>query len=145
MPGVTGTSYTPSTAALGVFYYYVVITNTNLAATKDQLVTITSETAEIKVVTDNVIVINVFDMSEWDLIDQVREVNANTNSTFVVSPPPSGSYVSYQWYLDSGSIGGNTASFTFNRPPGIYQLVVVVRTDTGEDRSGRCRVTAVRQ
>jgi len=79
--------------------------------------------------------IELVNMTEWALTDQVVYAIANTNKTFSIT----GSYITYQWYLDGASLG-TTSSYTFNKPNGIYQLVIIVTNSAGESRSGRCRI-----
>jgi len=70
-----------------------------------------------------------------------REVTANTNTAFTAVS----GYVSYTWYIDGIMVSnGPSNEFNFNRPPGIYELVVVVTNNSGETRSGRCRVYSLR-
>jgi len=47
--GATSASYTPSTSAVGTKYYYVVVTNTNTAATGEQIVSTVSQAAAVTV------------------------------------------------------------------------------------------------
>ena len=82
------------------------------------------------------ITINLSDINEWELTEQSAQVTTNTNRVFNVA----GTYTTYRWYLDGISVG-TSASYTFNKPAGIYQLVVVVTNSTGESRSGQCRIT----
>jgi uncharacterized repeat protein (TIGR02543 family) len=53
-------------------------------------------------------------------------------------------YASWRWYWDGAAISGATSStYTLaanSRASGVYELAVVVTTDTGEKRSARCRV-----
>ncbi|MDR3171442.1 MAG: fibronectin type III domain-containing protein, partial [Treponema sp.] len=55
-----------------------------------------------------------------------------------------GSYTSYQWYLDGTAISGaTTASYTLNTTSmlvGVYELSVVVTTDANDLLSGSCYV-----
>ena len=142
--GVTGSSYVPQNNELGISYYYVEITNTNYSVSRDPIVSIVSDVAEIKIVTNNGITIIVDGMSEWELLNQTQEVSANTATSFSVRAVSGVIFNSYQWYLDGGFVGAG-ATYTFNQAPGIYELVVVVRSTLGEERSGRCRVTVVRR
>jgi uncharacterized repeat protein (TIGR02543 family) len=54
-------------------------------------------------------------------------------------------YVSWQWYWEGASIfDGISDTYTLaanSKPSGIYELSVVVTTDTGQTLSARCRVT----
>jgi fibronectin type 3 domain-containing protein len=56
-----------------------------------------------------------------------------------------GNYTSYQWYLNGSAISGAVAaSYTLNTASmkmGVYELTVIVRTDTGAKLSGSCRVS----
>jgi uncharacterized repeat protein (TIGR02543 family) len=82
------------------------------------------------------IVIELMDMNEWVLTEQSAQVLSNVNRSFTVT----GTYTIYRWYLDGVSVG-TSSSYTFNKPAGVYQLVVVVTNNSGESRSGRCWVT----
>jgi hypothetical protein len=82
------------------------------------------------------IVINLTGMNEWELTEQTTQATPNVNKTFTVT----GTYAAYRWYLDGISVG-TTSSYIFNKPVGVYQLVVVVTDSTGEKRSGRCWIT----
>jgi len=82
------------------------------------------------------ITINLIEMNEWELTDQAAQVTPNTNRVFTVT----GTYSIYRWFLN-GTLVGTTSNYTFNRPVGIYQLVVVVTNSAGESRSARCWVT----
>ena len=87
------------------------------------------------------ITIEIKTMEEWALLpDPAQTVDANTNVTFTASS----GYSIYQWYINGALQTGGGATFTFNRPAGIYELVVVVTDADGDTRSGRCRVTALR-
>jgi len=85
------------------------------------------------------IVIVLSGMDEWELTEQAAQAAPNVNKTFTVT----GTYSTYRWYLD-GTPVGVSSSYTFNKPVGVYQLVVVVTNSNGESRSGRCRVTVLR-
>jgi uncharacterized repeat protein (TIGR02543 family) len=74
-------------------------------------------------------------IDEWELTEQTTQATPNENKLFTVT----GTYAAYRWYLDGVSVG-TSSSYTFNRPAGIYQLVVVVTNSNGESRSGRYRV-----
>jgi uncharacterized repeat protein (TIGR02543 family) len=54
-------------------------------------------------------------------------------------------YSSYAWYWDGEAISGTNTNYLYidpnSKPPGIYEVSVVVTTDTGETLSARCRVT----
>jgi len=77
-------------------------------------------------------------ISEWELFRQNIEVIPDEDNTFTVN----GSYSSYQWYLNDLLVG-TSSSYIFNKPAGVYQLVVVVTNSSGESRSARCRVTVI--
>jgi len=74
-------------------------------------------------------------IDEWELTEQTTQAAPNENKLFTVT----GTYTAYRWYLDGVSVG-TTSSYTFNKPAGVYQLVVVVTNSNGDSRSGRCRV-----
>jgi hypothetical protein len=76
-------------------------------------------------------------MSEWALTEQTARVSSGVNKVFTVT----GTYTTYRWYLD-GTPVGTSSSYTFNKPQGIYELIVVATNSGGESRSGRCWVTA---
>ena len=77
-------------------------------------------------------------MDEWELLEQSTEAVINEDKVFVVT----GNYSSYKWYLD-GTLVSTSSSYTFNKPAGVYQLVVLVTNNDGESRSGRCRIVMV--
>ena len=132
--GALSQSYNPPSNEPGTFYYYVVVTNSIEAAS------VTSNAATIRVLINKAIIITVEGMmSEWELMNQLRTVSANTPADFTVDGP----YSSYKWYLD-GVLAGSAATYYFNQQPGVYELVVVVSVSNGEERSGRCFVTAIR-
>jgi uncharacterized repeat protein (TIGR02543 family) len=79
-------------------------------------------------------------MDEWELTEQTAQVYANVNKVFTVTR----TYTSYRWLLD-GTQEGTSSSYTFNKPAGVYQLIVIVTNSSGESRSGRCWVTTVVQ
>jgi len=81
-------------------------------------------------------IIELAEMNEWDLIEQTAQATANVNKTFTVT----GTYATYEWYLDGISVG-TSSSYTFNKPADVYQLMVVVTDSNGESRSGRVRIT----
>ena len=94
------------------------------------------KTATIYYATSFGFTISLADINEWELTEQTAQVTANVNKVFNVA----GTYSTYRWYLDGTSVG-TSSSYTFNKPAGVYQLVVVVTNSSGESRSGRCRVT----
>lgn len=75
-------------------------------------------------------------MNEWELTEHTAQATANEDRIFTVT----GTYSTYQWYLDGVSVG-TSSSYTFNKPSGVYQLVVVVTTSAGDSRSARCWIT----
>jgi hypothetical protein len=133
-------SYNPSTDTAGTYYYFVEITNTipNNGDGGNKTATVRSKAAEIRVLSSSPsgIVIDLAGMNEWELTEQTAQVNAYENKVFTVT----GTYTTYQWYLNGVSVG-TSSSYTFNRPVGIYELVVVVTNSNEESRSGRCRIT----
>jgi uncharacterized repeat protein (TIGR02543 family) len=80
--------------------------------------------------------INLTAMNEWELTEQTALATANVNKSFTVT----GTYSTYRWYLDGTQVG-TSSSYTFSKPVGVYQLVVVATNSSGASRSGRCRVT----
>jgi hypothetical protein len=110
-----------------------------------QIASVTSETAEVTVnaitTVSSDINITIRDMVEWILLPTpTQTVTAGVDATFTIT----GTYTSYQWYLDGETVGTNSATYTFNRQPGVYEIVVVVQNSAGEQRSGRVRVSVVR-
>jgi hypothetical protein len=75
-------------------------------------------------------------MDEWGLTEQTVQAAVNADRVFTVT----GTYTSYRWYLD-GTLVGTSSSYTFNKPAGVYQLIVVVTNNTGESRSVRFWIT----
>jgi hypothetical protein len=82
------------------------------------------------------ITIELAGMDEWELTEQSVQAVAHVNKVFTVTE----TYTAYRWYLN-GALVETSSSYTFNKPEGIYQLVVVVKNSNGESRSWRCRVT----
>jgi len=81
------------------------------------------------------------DWDDWEVMNQTATVSANTPTPIAITE----SFRLYIWYLNGILVPESTgATFIFNQPPGIYELVVVVTDDHGEQRSGRTRITAVR-
>jgi len=77
-------------------------------------------------------------LTEWELLNQSAQVYANTPVDFTVEGP----YIHYRWFLDGVQVQeGINPTYTFNRPPEVYELVVVVTNSQGDQRSGRCWVT----
>jgi uncharacterized repeat protein (TIGR02543 family) len=74
-------------------------------------------------------------INEWELTEQTALATADVDKIFTVT----GTYTTYQWYLD-GISAGSSSSYTFNKSAGVYQLVVVATNSAGERRSGRCRI-----
>lgn len=136
--GATSAAYNPPTGTVGTFYYFVQVTNTisNNGDGGTKTATARSNAVEVQVISSSVITIDLTGMNEWDIIEQTTQVTANNNHVFTVS----GNFSIYRWYLD-GSLVGTSSSFTFNKPDGVYQLMVAVINNNGESRSGRCWVT----
>jgi len=82
------------------------------------------------------VIIELSAVNEWELVSQTAQTEAGTDTVFAVS----GTYETYRWYLDGISVG-TESSYTFNKPAGVYELVIVARNSAGEGRSGSCRVT----
>jgi len=130
---VTGwqTGLTFSGLSAGAIYYIFARSaeddNYNAGAAVDTVITtLVQETVTIILV----------EMNEWELMEQTVQAIANTNKVFTVS----GTYSTYRWYID-GTILGSSSSFTFNKPLGVYELILIVTNSAGESRSGRCWVT----
>jgi hypothetical protein len=79
---------------------------------------------------------------EWDVLAQTATVEQNTTAQFTVTE----TYAAYHWYLDGASVG-TAASYTFDADgktaDDVFELVVVVSDEAGEQRSGRVRITVV--
>jgi uncharacterized repeat protein (TIGR02543 family) len=75
-------------------------------------------------------------LDEWEMIEQIVQTSDNADKVFTIN----GTYTTYRWYLDGTQVG-TSSSYTFNKPVGVYQLVVVATNSAGESRSGRCRIT----
>jgi hypothetical protein len=79
-------------------------------------------------------------INEWDLIEQTAQIAFNNYGYyeyFVVTE----TYATYRWYLDGVFVGTSSSYYFYNKPAGVYQLIVVVTNSSGESRSGRCRIT----
>ncbi|MCL1835957.1 MAG: InlB B-repeat-containing protein [Treponema sp.] len=137
--GASSFDYAPPTGTAGTFYYYAEVTNTISDNGDGGYKAATSKTnaAEIEVVIYSVFIINLADMNEWELLTQAVQVPANANKEFRII----GNFSSYRWYLDGVSVG-TSPSYIFNKPADVYQLILVVTDNSGESRSGRCRITA---
>ena len=138
--GAMSRIYSPPTNEAGAFYYFVEITNTitNNGDGGNKIATVRSNAVEIdiRIPSPSEFVINLTSLNEWELTEQTAQAAANTNKIFTVT----GTYTTYRWYLDGTQVG-TSSSYTFNKPVGVYQLVVVVTNSNGESRSGRCWVT----
>jgi hypothetical protein len=81
---------------------------------------------------------------EWDLLPQNQGIDKNSVTEFYVS----GAYADYQWYLD-GSLVGAGASYSFNSAGNqggeVYELAARVTNSAGEQRTGRCRITVIKE
>ena len=135
--GISALSFTDSGLANGTWYYRIEASNKTGRGPSSEIVE-----AEVLVIADESVpvIINLGGMDEWDLVTQTVQVTANTNYNFSTGTT---SYSSYEWYLD-GALKGNSAVYTFNQNAGVYELAVVVSSSSGEKRSGRCRITAVK-
>jgi hypothetical protein len=133
-------SFTPSTKATGTYYFFVEVRNTisNNGGGGKKTAKVRSNAVEFRVLSSSPsgIVIDLTGMNEWELTEQTAQVNANENKVFTVT----GNFATYRWYLNGESVG-TSPGYTFNRPVGVYELVVVVTNSNGESRSGRCRIT----
>jgi hypothetical protein len=136
--GARFTIYTPSTKEAGTYYFFVEVKNTILNNGDGGMKTATVRSNAVKfyVLPSSGIVIDLAGMNEWELTEQTAQVNPYEDIIFTVT----GNYTTYRWYLDGVSVG-TSSGYTFNRPVGVYELVVVVTNSDGESRSGRCRIT----
>jgi hypothetical protein len=136
--GAEGSTFNPPTGTEETRYYFVYVTNT-IPYNGDggiKIANVMSNVVEIRVTFPGGIVID-FDMDEWELIaKQTVQANSNDNKVFTVT----GTYATYQWYLD-GTPVGTSSSYIFNKPVGVYELLVVVKNNAGESRSGRYWIT----
>ena len=121
----------------------MVVTNTNTTLHGVQTAYETSNAARVMVLPP-AIIIEVGDyLDDWTVMNQPATVSANTPTPITINSTVT--FTEYTWYLDGILVPGSTsATFIFNQPPGIYELVVVVTNNHGEQRSGRIRITAVR-
>jgi|GEM_PF-7079161 len=136
----TGSSYSPSTAVIGTFYYYVVITNTNNGASGTKTATITSNAVTVTVsaiVHAQIPVIN----SQ----PQGAAINVNGSANLAVSASVSdGGMLSYQWYSNTANsnFGGTAISGAMGASyspstalAGTYYYYVVI-TNTNNSVNG---------
>jgi formylglycine-generating enzyme required for sulfatase activity len=79
---------------------------------------------------------------DWDLLSQTQSVMKDTAHEFSVN----GTYTAYQWYLE-GELVETDSTYTFDATGkaggDVYELVVVVTSSSGEQRSGICRITVI--
>jgi uncharacterized repeat protein (TIGR02543 family) len=131
-------SYSPPTGTTGTYYYFVEVTNTipDNGGGGNKTASVRSNAVEICVSILGEIVINLTNMNEWQLTAQTAQADSNVNKVFTVT----GWYRTYQWYLDGTQVG-TSSSYTFNKPDGVYELIVVATNYSGESRSGRCWIT----
>jgi len=134
----TSVFYYPPTGTAGTYYYFVEVTNTitDNGDGGNKIATIRSNVITLTIATPSTFDIKLIDMNEWDLTQQTTTAFTNVDKAFSVT----GSYSTYRWYID-GTLTGSSSSFTFNKPSGVYELVLVVTNSSGESRSGRCWVT----
>jgi hypothetical protein len=87
------------------------------------------------------VIVALSDMAEWDLL-QSQTVAQGAQTVFSAS----GAYAGYAWYLD-GSPVGTKAAYTFDaagkKAGAVYELAVVATNASGEQRSGRCKITII--
>jgi hypothetical protein len=81
--------------------------------------------------------------SPTDISISVPSVALTSGESYIFTT--SGSYSSYQWYLNGAAIGGAvTANYTLataSMKLGVYELSVIAGNSAGEKYSGRCVVT----
>jgi len=133
IPGATSFSFVPPTDAIGTVYYYVVITNTNAAATGNTIATAVSATASVTLnPPTNAQIPNITTQPQNVTVQQ----NVTAELTVVASVTDGGT-LTYQWYsspLDgAGSIAiPGATNPSFNPPTSVvgamYYYVVVTNT-----------------
>ena len=130
--GATLSSYEiPQIDLVGTTEYYVSVTNTNNNATGNKTVTINSEKAIIKIITD----------AAKPTIKTLQNITVKTGETFTLTADASvsdGGNLSYQWYVtnelntESSKIDNatnKTYSSSFNEEKTVYYYVVVTNTN----------------
>ena len=138
--GATGATYQPPTDVVDDFYYYVIVTNTNISVYGDQTKTEKSRVASVSV--------NDKTNAETPEIDEHPESGdvdvGGTLKLSVMATDPGDGVLSYQWYsniINSNSGGSpipNATDDTYEVPTGdpdtYYYYVVVTNTiEDGED------------
>ena len=92
----TTNSFNPHTGTAGTHYYFVEVINTieDNGDSGNKTALVRSNAIEIRILEPSTITISLDAMSEWELIDQIVQVTANTNRVFSVN----GTYSTYRWY-----------------------------------------------
>ncbi|GHT73367.1 hypothetical protein FACS189456_3730 [Bacteroidia bacterium] len=142
--GATSTTYAPSTATAGMFYYYVVVTNTKNGTTA----TATSNVAEVRVNVQTPIITAHPPQSSTVLV-------GGSVSLSVTATVTDGSALSYQWYSSddinnkyTGTAVSGATSATYAPSTAttgeFYYYVVVTNTSNGMTATATSNVAHVR-
>jgi uncharacterized repeat protein (TIGR02543 family) len=112
--GARTASYTPSTAAVGTIYYYVVITNTNNSVSGTKTATATSNVAAVTInATVGEITWTFSGLPEDEtsaLINSGNTLSWTANTALIVGVP--NTFSSYTWFVDGTPISGTTSMIT---------------------------------
>jgi hypothetical protein len=134
--GATDSTYTPSTAAIGTKHYYVLVRNTNTAATGWKADTTMSLAAVITV-------IDTVDAETPDIIEHPQSaaytVGETASPLWVSARVTDGGVLSYQWYSGGMEISGATDTVYTPSTVAIgtaYYHAVITNTNTGADITG---------
>jgi fibronectin type 3 domain-containing protein len=132
---ITSTSYTDTGLAEGTTYYYKIST---VKGSSESALSSTAVSATTQIGTSSTITLVV----QNDVaITKSASIPRGQSRIFQVT----GSYTSYQWYLNGSAISVTAAaSYTLNTASmkmGVYELTVIVSTDAGAKLSGSCRVS----
>jgi fibronectin type 3 domain-containing protein len=133
-------SYTDSGLSPGTLYYYKV------SSLKDSNESAQSAAVSAKTQSQAFITVTVSDQNDVDMTAQSVTLSRGQDGTFQVS---SGSYETYQWYLDGAAIAeAKSSSYTLHTTSmtlGMHELSVLVSTAAGVKLSGNCYVTVIQQ
>ena len=137
--GGTDPVYSPSTEEPGTFYYYAVVTNTNINATGDTVAAVASAVAQLTVNAPDPV-----DAQTPDITGQPNGMTVNLNASVtlnVAAGVTDGGALTYQWYRNASDkntggtriSGATSASYTppTNRAQTVYYYAVVTNTNSG--------------
>jgi quinol monooxygenase YgiN len=136
--GANASSYSPSTASVGISYYYVEVTNTNENVKGETTAVCTSAVAAITVTVDA-------QTPEITAQPQDTTVSVNESATLTVEASvEDGGTLSYQWYQndENSNEGGspvedaNASSYSPSTASAGISYYYVVVTNTNEDVNG---------